>query len=76
MSINCRFYTLKRKLKKRCCLYALRHIWATNALKKGVDPITVSVLMGHSDTNMLARKYAHLTHDPVYLQQAAQRVTA
>lgn len=75
-SVNCRFHWLKRKLKKKYCMYALRHSWATMALKKGVDPITVSVLMGHSDTNMLARTYAHLTHDPVYLQQAAQRVTA
>jgi integrase len=75
-AVNCRFATLKRKLKKRYCLYALRHTWATTALKKGVDPITVSVLMGHSDTNMLARTYAHLTHDLIYLQAAAQRVTA
>lgn len=76
MAVNCRFFTLQKKLGVRYCLYVLRHTWATNALRKGVDPITVSVLMGHSDTNMLARTYAHLTHDPVYLQKAAQRVTA
>lgn len=76
MAVNCRFFYLQKKLGKRYCLYIMRHTWATNALRKGVDPITVSVLMGHSDTNMLARTYAHLTHDPVYLQQAAQRVTA
>jgi integrase/recombinase XerD len=75
-AVNCRFTTLQKKLKTRYCLYVLRHTWATNALRKGVDPITVSVLMGHSDTNMLARTYAHLTHDPKYLQQAASRVTA
>jgi len=72
-AVCCRFFTLKRKLGVRYSLYSLRHTWATNALKNGVDPITVSVLMGHSDTNMLARTYAHLTHDPVYLQSAAQK---
>jgi integrase len=76
MAVGCRFYTLKRKLKKRYCLYVIRHTWATKALQKGVDPITVSQLMGHTDTNMLARTYAHLAHDPVYMQQAAARVTA
>ena len=76
MAVCCRFDTLKRKLKKRYCLYALRHTWATTALQRGVDPITVSQLMGHTDTNMLARTYAHLAHDPVYLQQAAARATA
>ncbi|MAT73362.1 MAG: hypothetical protein CMJ58_28090 [Planctomycetaceae bacterium] len=76
MAVKCRFDTIKKNCGVRYCLYSLRHTWATNALRKGVDPITVSVLMGHSDTNMLARTYAHLTHDPAYLQQAAARVTA
>jgi integrase len=75
-SVGCRFHTLKRLTGTRYSLYALRHTWATNALKNGVDPITVSQLMGHADTNMLARTYAHLTHDPAYLQAAAHRATA
>ncbi|QEG36191.1 tyrosine-type recombinase/integrase [Bythopirellula goksoeyrii] len=74
-SVNSRFFTLKRLLGTRYSLYSLRHTWATNALKNGVDPITVSQLMGHADTNMLARTYAHLAHDPAYLQAAAQRAT-
>lgn len=76
MAVGCRFYTIKHKLKKRYCLYNFRHTWATKALQKGLDPITVSQLMGHTDTNMLARTYAHLAHDPQYMQQAAARVTA
>jgi len=74
-AVCCRFYTIKKKTGTRYSLYSLRHTWATNALKKGVDPITVAVLMGHSDTSMLARTYAHLSHDPVYLRSAAQKVT-
>jgi len=75
-AVNCRFFSLKKKLGIRYSLYSLRHTWATNALKKGVDPITVSQLMGHADTNMLARTYAHLAQDAAYLQVAAQRATA
>ena len=74
-AVCCRFYTIKKKTGVRYSLYSLRHTWATNALKKGVDPITVAVLLGHSDTSTLARTYAHLTHDPVYLRLAAQKVT-
>lgn len=76
MAVGCRFYTIKKKLKKRYCLTNFRHTFATNAIKKGLDPITVANLMGHTNTDMLARTYAHLSHDPVYMQQAAARVTA
>jgi len=75
-AVNCRFTTLTKKLGERYCLYVLRHSWATRALQNGVDPLTVSVLMGHADTSTLARTYAHLTQDPTYLQAAAKRATA
>jgi hypothetical protein len=35
------------ELAPRYSLYALRHSWATNALKKGVDPLTVAILMAY-----------------------------
>ncbi len=65
----------KRKLtRKRACelatrysLYALRHSWATNALKRGVDPLTVAILMGHKDPSTLARVYQHLSLSPEHL---------
>ena len=59
-AVNCRFATVQKKLGKRYSLYALRHSWATKALQNGVDPITVAVLMGHSDPTMLAKHYQHL----------------
>jgi hypothetical protein len=49
-----------RRYGTKYCLYAFRHTWCNRALKNGVDPITVSVLMGHADTSMLAKVYQHL----------------
>ena len=73
----------KRKLFKkmafdaapRYSLYALRHSWATNALKRGVDSLTVALLMGHRDPAMLARVYQHLSHSPDHMQEQAKRAT-
>ncbi|MCA9078711.1 MAG: site-specific integrase [Planctomycetaceae bacterium] len=73
----------KRKLFKRMAsevaprysLYALRHSWATNALKRGVDPLTVALLMGHKDPSMLARVYQHLSHSPDHMRDQARKAT-
>ncbi len=67
--------TIKRasELVPRYSLYALRHSWATNALKRGVDSLTVAVLMGHSDPSTLARVYQHLSHNPEHLLEQAKR---
>jgi len=75
-AVNCRFRYLKKKLGTKYCLYVLRHSWATRALKNGVDPLTVAVLMGHSDPSMLAKTYQHLSQDPNYLRQALSRAIA
>ena len=63
------------RLVTRYSLYALRHSWATNALKRGVDPLTVALLMGHKDPSMLARVYQHLSHSPDHMRDQAQRAT-
>ena len=73
----------KRKLIKRMAfdaaprysLYALRHSWATNALKRGVDALTVALLMGHKDPSMLARVYQHLSHSPDHMLEQAKRAS-
>ena len=59
----------------RYSLYALRHSWATNALKRGVDALTVALLMGHKDPAMLARVYQHLSHSPDHMRDQAKRAT-
>ncbi|MCA9073984.1 MAG: tyrosine-type recombinase/integrase [Planctomycetaceae bacterium] len=62
-----------KKLVPRYSLYALRHSWATNALKRGVDSMTVAILMGHEDPSMLARVYQHLSQDPQHLLNQARK---
>ena len=44
------------------CLYKLRHSFATRSLISGIDSLTVSQLMGHSDISTLGRCYAHLSN--------------
>ncbi|MCA9058958.1 MAG: tyrosine-type recombinase/integrase, partial [Planctomycetaceae bacterium] len=55
------------------CLYALRHSFATNALRAGLDGLTVAILLGHRDVSMLARVYQHLSHEPEHLLRQVQR---
>ena len=69
------FKRMARKVTPRYSLYALRHSWATNALKRGVDPLTVALLMGHKDPSMLARVYQHLSHSPDHMRDQARRAT-
>ena len=64
---------MAKKVAPRYSLYALRHSWATNALKRGVDPLTVALLMGHKDPSMLARVYQHLSHSPDHMLDQARR---
>jgi integrase len=70
---NCRFQHVRRKTGIKFSLYALRHSFATHALMKGVDCITVAMLLGHADPSMLAKTYQHITQSPSYMQQQLQR---
>jgi integrase len=55
-------------------LYSFRHSFCTRALVEGIDAVTVSVLMSHSDTTMISRHYAHLTERPGHLRDVANRL--
>ena len=65
---NCRFRRARTRVGAKVSLYALRHTFATNALMRGVDCITVSTLMGHSDPSTLAKVYQHLSQSPTFLK--------
>lgn len=65
---------LARKNASKACLTNFRHTWCHNALKSGLDVLTVSQLMGHVDTSMVAEVYSHLNHAKDYLQGAAEKV--
>jgi integrase len=66
---------MSREFAPRYSLYALRHTWATNALRKGVDSLTVAILMGHKDPSTLARVYQHLSLNPGHLLTEARRAS-
>ncbi len=75
---RCRFRRLfaSRKLPRRWCLYQLRHSWATRALARGVDPVTVSILMGHASATTVAETYQHLAAIPEHMKDAARKATS
>ena len=54
-------------------LHALRHSWATSALQRGADPLTVAILMGHSDPSMLSKVYQHVAMYPLHMLQQANK---
>lgn len=61
------------RLAPKLSLYALRHTWATNALQKGVDPLTTAILMGHSDPSMLSKVYQHVALNPAHMLSQAKK---
>jgi integrase/recombinase XerC len=67
-AVNCRFQRAKEKVGTKISLYACRHTFATRALMRGVDCITVATLMGHSDTSTLAKVYQHVSQNPEFLK--------
>ncbi len=54
-------------------LYAFRHAFCTEALVNGLDAVTVSVLMGHRDTTMISRHYAHVCQRTEHMRAAARK---
>jgi integrase len=61
-----------RRVPKHC-LTEFRHSYCHRLLKAGVDALTVSVLMGHSDPTMIAKVYSHLSHAPDYLRDTLRK---
>ncbi len=64
---------LARQHAPKYCLTNFRHSWCHHALRRGVDALTVSVLMGHADPSMVARVYSHLAHAPQFLAEQARK---
>ena len=68
-AIRLRFKRLRQRLKDKVpsdlCAYVFRHTFATTALVRGVDAITVAELLGHKDVAMLSRVYQHVRIRPV-----------
>jgi integrase len=69
-------YRMAQEFAPKYSLYALRHSWATNALQRGVDALTVAILMGHKDPSQLAKVYQHLSHNPKHLLEQAKKAAS
>ncbi len=72
-AINCAFCRLEKKVGKKYHLGAFRKGFATEALKAGVDTVTLAHLMGHRDPSMVSRVYGHVQQDPEHMAAAANR---
>ncbi|MCO8122866.1 tyrosine-type recombinase/integrase [Stieleria sp. TO1_6] len=70
-SIKCRLTRITKKVGFRVIAYGARHSYATNALIRSVDTVSLSHLMGHKDTRMI-NNYAHLAQNVDFLRQQAR----
>jgi integrase len=70
---SCVFLRMKKHLGKKYALVDFRHSFTTRSLKAGVDPVTLSFLLGHVDTSMLAKTYAHLGQETMHLREALEK---
>lgn len=64
---------VKTGFGKEAVAYAYRHRFITEALRRGVDPVTVATLVGHKGMDMIKRFYAH--YDAEQLQEAVKKAT-
>ena len=72
--VSKRFGRMAAALGTHYALVDFRHSFTTRALKNGVDPVTLAFLLGHADTSMLARQYAHLDQEIGHLRGALDKV--
>lgn len=75
-AMACRFARLRAKLGfgGEATAYAIRHVYATDALVNEVPIATVAELMGHKSTAMVSRVYSKLKQRGGYLAEAARKV--
>ncbi len=72
-AVNNRFTKVKKNLEFEVFPYILRHSFCTDALLRGVDPLTVAILLGHKDASMVMKVYSHLTQNDEFLQKSLAR---
>jgi len=74
-ALNCRFARLRKKLGFELFPYIFRHTFITNALKRGLNPMTVATLAGHMDATMVMKVYGHLAKDSDHLRAELRKAT-
>lgn len=66
---------ISKKAGFRCIAYGARHSYATNALIRSVDTVSLSHLMGHRSTRMVSN-YAHLSQNIEHLRRQAENAVS
>src|SRR5205807_169857 len=54
------------KIDKRVHPHLFRHSFATQMLRKGMNPLVLQQTLGHADLTMITRTYSHLNQDDAY----------
>lgn len=75
-AMACRFDELRRKgvASRDGTANALRHLFITDSLEREIPIATVAELVGHVDTNMIARVYSKLSKRQDYLRESLGKV--
>jgi integrase len=74
-AITTRCGRLRKKLGFYVCPYAIRHTFATDAIIRGVDLVTIAQLMGHKNLQMLTRIYQHVSKRADHLREGLRKAT-
>ena len=75
-ALNSRCARLSRKLKFYVCPYAIRHTFATDAIVRGVDLVTIARIMGHADLSMLQKFYQHIQKRADHLRKGLEKAVS
>jgi integrase len=54
------------KIDKRVHPHLFRHSFATQMLRKGMNPLILQQTLGHADLTMITKTYSHLDQDDAY----------
>ena len=75
VSVGSRMRGLAKKLgiEKGACVDAIRFLFTTNALERGVDVATLAELVGHEDTSIIMRVYFKLGKRTRHMSEAAKK---
>jgi integrase len=72
-AINSAFCRLEKKIGKKYHMGSFRKGYATEALKAGVDTVTVAHLLGHRDPSMVSKVYGQVQQDPEHMAKSARK---
>lgn len=69
------FKRLARKVGTATCLYAVRHSFVTDALVRGVEPMTLATIVGHANIDMIWEVYNKIRHQQDHIRNAIKLAT-